>query len=83
MIKHLFILSSVCLLMSANTPVFSEEKANEQQTPAPTKQQDIGKISEAFGHLISKNIETTGVQFDIASDQRAERCRFRQRITHV
>jgi len=66
MIKQLFILSSACLLMSANAPVFSEEKANEQQAPAPSKQSDIGKISEAFGHLISKNIETTGVQFDIA-----------------
>ncbi|MBS0653546.1 MAG: FKBP-type peptidyl-prolyl cis-trans isomerase [Verrucomicrobia bacterium] len=66
MIKHLFILSSACLLMSASSPISSEEKATEQQASTPSKQLDISKISEAFGHLISKNIETTGVQFDIA-----------------
>ncbi len=65
MINHFFILSSVSLLVSASSPISSEEKANEQQAATPSKQLDISKISEAFGHLISKNIETTGVQFDI------------------
>lgn len=32
---------------------------------AEEKNQDIGKVSEAFGHLIGKNLETLGVDFDI------------------
>lgn len=42
--------------------------AEEPSAPAVSEQQDpqINKLSEAFGHLIGKNIENLGVQFDIA-----------------
>jgi peptidylprolyl isomerase len=32
----------------------------------PAQSGDIAKISEAFGHLIGKNLETIGVKFDMA-----------------
>ena len=44
----------------------------ETQNPAPTIQEtsatpefDVSKVSEAFGHLIGKNIQTLGFKFDI------------------
>lgn len=37
------------------------------QTPAPVAtEMDIMKISEAFGHILGKNLETIGVKFDVA-----------------
>lgn len=38
------------------------------QEPAKDLEQDpqVTKLSEAFGHIIGKNIETLGIQFDIA-----------------
>ncbi|MFI5333575.1 MAG: FKBP-type peptidyl-prolyl cis-trans isomerase N-terminal domain-containing protein [Chlamydiales bacterium] len=41
------------LLMGSAPPVTSEDE------------KDIAKISEAFGHLIAKNMETLGVNFDV------------------
>ena len=47
-------------------PLCAEEK-QESQAPAETQQPvEISKISEAFGHLIGKNLENIGVKFDIA-----------------
>lgn len=40
-------------------PLFAEEKTSTQST-------EIAKISEAFGHLIGKNLENIGVKFDMA-----------------
>ena len=41
-------------------------KNNEKQpSKAANSEVEIGKISEAFGHLIGKNLETIGVQFDM------------------
>lgn len=49
------------------TALFAEEAATKPaettEVAAPT---DISKISEAFGHLIGKNIESLGFKFDIA-----------------
>lgn len=42
--------------------LISSLNAQEKQ---PAKEQDIAKISEAFGHLIGKNIDTIGVNFDL------------------
>ncbi len=49
--------------------VFAEEAKAPPVEVAPPKQEvkpDVSKISEAFGHMIGKNIETMGVKFDIA-----------------
>lgn len=61
MYKYLLFLGSLVFLnvLSSNEP-----PANANESPAQNPQ-DILKISEAFGHLIGKNIETLGVKFDI------------------
>ncbi len=46
----------IALAVVASTSLWSEEKKEEI---------DIAKVSEAFGHLIGKNIDTLGVDFDI------------------
>ncbi|NGX45908.1 MAG: Outer membrane protein MIP [Chlamydiae bacterium] len=51
-LRHLFI-SSILL---ASASLWAAEKKEEI---------DIEKVSEAFGHLIGKNIDTLGVDFDI------------------
>ncbi len=78
MFKNLFILSSACLLtctipsignekkVASDKPASTEKKVEKQTAASPANQIDIAKISEAFGHLLSKNIQTTGVDFDIA-----------------
>src|SRR5579872_2804502 len=41
--------------------------AAPKEAPIPEKQNsDVAKVSEAFGHLIGKNIESLGFKFDIA-----------------
>lgn len=65
MMRKLFLLTSAWLLSYVSSPVHAEEVI-QQQPSSESQRADIAKISEAFGHLISKNIETTGVQFDIA-----------------
>jgi len=39
-------------------------QAEEEVTP-PNEQQELLELSEAFGHFIGKNIQTTGINFDI------------------
>lgn len=46
----------------------AEEKPLSQEaetTPSAANAAEIGKISEAFGHVISKNLENIGVKFDM------------------
>jgi len=64
MIKRLLVLTSIYLVISTNLVICSEEKGKEHKELS--NQIDIPKVSEAFGHLISKNINTTGLQFDIS-----------------
>jgi len=52
-IPSLFMLSLLSLL-----------PLNAEETPAPSV--EIGKVSEAFGHLIRKNLDNVGVKFDMA-----------------
>lgn len=66
MMKHILLPLTAMVLACATTQINAQEKANEKQPSAEQKQVDIAKVSEAFGHLIGKNIETTGVKFDIA-----------------
>jgi peptidylprolyl isomerase len=49
----------LCAEAPAAVAVKEEAKTNEAQ------EQDILKLSEAFGHLIGKNIDTLGLKFDI------------------
>lgn len=66
MTKKSYILASTCFLALSSSFLSADEKVEAQQQPAPAQQIDISRVSEAFGHLIGKNIETTGVKFDIA-----------------
>lgn len=45
--------------------LFAEEK--EETTNTKEQTAEIQKISEAFGHLMGKNLETIGVHFDLAA----------------
>lgn len=58
--KNIFYVLGVCLISCF---CIAEESS---ETPSPSKQ-DVAKLSEAFGHLIGKNINSMGLQFDIAS----------------
>lgn len=44
-------------------PLFADEPAKEEKT----EEVKLDKVSEAFGHLIGKNIDTLGIKFDIKS----------------
>jgi peptidylprolyl isomerase len=47
--------------------LFSSYITAEESPQDPSPKQDIAKLSESFGHLIGKNINSMGLQFDIAS----------------
>lgn len=49
----------ISLLLFSIT-LFGKESSKEEKTP------DVAKISEAFGHLIGKNMETIGVDLDLS-----------------
>lgn len=51
------VISAIASSLSANETPQAEKMENAQP--------DIAKISEAFGHLIGKNIDTLGVKFDL------------------
>lgn len=51
------------LILSFSSMGECEEKIQEIQD----EEVDISKISEAFGHLIGKNIDTLGIKFDLIS----------------
>jgi peptidylprolyl isomerase len=59
------LICSLSILLS--TAAFCADEAIQPQEEQPVNQEgQISKISEAFGHLIGKNIETIGIRFDIA-----------------
>lgn len=43
----------------------TEAQQPKQEAMATGESADIKKISEAFGHILGKNLETIGVQFDV------------------
>lgn len=59
---------ALCYLIGCFTfsALIAEEKGTAQTTEAPAQQVEIAKISEAFGHVIGKNLENIGVKFDMA-----------------
>lgn len=59
-----FSIFSLCILLLSSS-LFAEE-SNEALT-AKEQTAEIQKISEAFGHLMGKNLETIGVHFDIGA----------------
>lgn len=64
--KQMLILSLLSCFTLFATSAIAEEK-NAAQTPStPAQPGDIAKISEAFGHVIGKNLENIGVKFDMA-----------------
>jgi peptidylprolyl isomerase len=62
--KHVRIL---CLLSAISfSALFAEDKKNDTQSNPPAAQPvEIAKVSEAFGHVIGKNLENIGVKFDM------------------
>jgi peptidylprolyl isomerase len=60
------ILFSASLLISLFSSLNGEEsKTNTTTSSNDSQQPEIAKISEAFGHLIGKNLESLGFQFDM------------------
>ena len=57
--------SCAALFTLAALSLFASEET--QQKNNDTNSQDIKKISEAFGHLIGKNLDTIGFHFDMQS----------------
>jgi peptidylprolyl isomerase len=53
----------MAIALSFSSMGFSEESI--ESTVVDSKQQEILKVSEAFGHLMGKHLESTGLQFDI------------------
>lgn len=76
MLKKFTHIASAVLLLSAPcaSHLFAREDANQPnegleitgitQAKVPTDE-DMPKISEAFGHMIGKNLETLGINFDM------------------
>jgi peptidylprolyl isomerase len=62
--KRLFALFSLLALSTLGAEEAAVKPA-EAAAPVATAA-DIAKISEAFGHVIGKNLETIGVKFDVA-----------------
>lgn len=54
---------AIATLLAVTPLAAAEEPAKQPQQEASAP--DIAKISEAFGHLIGKNIDTLGVKFEI------------------
>lgn len=61
--KHfsLFIVSTFCLSLGS----LHAEDAKQTAKSSSGHKKEIAKMSEAFGHLIGKNLESMGVQLDI------------------
>jgi peptidylprolyl isomerase len=58
-----FLLSLVCVgILMAEEPSSHVDPAQESTETRP----NVEKISEAFGHLLGKNLDTIGLKFDIA-----------------
>lgn len=69
-VKYLFAFSALIgmnVLCAAESVSSASKTEKELKTEEATNAQpaDVAKISEAFGHLIGKNIETLGFQFDM------------------
>jgi peptidylprolyl isomerase len=64
--KSLLSLGAVCACVLSATQLFAEPSTTAAQ-PSETapNERDISRISEAFGHLIGKNIDNLGVKFDL------------------
>ncbi|MBS0615090.1 MAG: FKBP-type peptidyl-prolyl cis-trans isomerase [Verrucomicrobia bacterium] len=62
MFKYLFTILGVTSLIAEEAAPKTEETA----PPVKTEVAQVAKISEAFGHLIGKNLESTGYKFDVA-----------------
>lgn len=64
--KKFAVSSLLCLTLSLSCGIAIEKQDMTQEAvTTENPQKEISKISEAFGHLIGKNIESMGVQFDI------------------
>ncbi len=60
--KALFSIFAIFSLMAF--PLFSDEEA---AVVDKVEDENLEKVSEAFGHLIGKNIDTLGIKFDLKS----------------
>jgi peptidylprolyl isomerase len=58
----------VCLFLAIAVccSLFATEAKNPEVTEKEAKTVEVAKVSEAFGHLIGKNLQNIGMKFDIA-----------------
>lgn len=63
--KSLFFVTLSAFFLTYGTAECGDSKENTQKLSEQKK--EIAKISEAFGHLIGKNLEAIGVELDIQS----------------
>ena len=54
-------------VLSFDAPLSALEPMSSQGTTEEMSQEDISKISEAFGHFIGRNLNTPGVKLDVAA----------------
>lgn len=59
-----FLFIGTCLLALASLK--GDESAPKSDAHQETRVEDVAKISEAFGHLIGKNLQNAGFQLDVA-----------------
>lgn len=59
-------MTAIATLLTMSS-VYSASTTMNNQSTAPTQKQpiDMGKLSEAFGHFIGRNLKTPGVNFDL------------------
>lgn len=63
--KNTFLFSTTLLITLFTSLNGEESKTNTVESSTDTQSPEIEKISEAFGHLIGKNLESLGFQFDM------------------
>jgi peptidylprolyl isomerase len=63
-LRKIFYFSTICLALSQNSITLC---AAQETTKTEAKEEiiDLNQVSEAFGHLIGKNLQTLGLEFDV------------------
>lgn len=64
-LKNLFLIGLITFFSFSDAAVSNQEETQVAENPKKELEVDINKVSEAFGHLIGKNLETLGFEFDM------------------
>ncbi|MEX0962047.1 MAG: FKBP-type peptidyl-prolyl cis-trans isomerase [Simkaniaceae bacterium] len=67
--SKIFKIMTALILTTSLIPLFSNGEMNEETSKEPSKEEktqvNLKEVSEAFGHLIGKNLDTLGFNIDI------------------